>query len=82
MLRTPLLDRGVVWKIARPSKKQLLLSRLDGVQGSSPGMSSAEGSVDREPAPGIVTHLAQDSETDSSSLEEGLLGSRGNAGLL
>lgn len=68
----------MVWKTARPDRKLLLLPRLDAVQGSSPGMSSAEGRGDPEPASGIVTDLAQDSGTDSSSLGKGLLGSRGN----
>lgn len=55
--------------------------RLDAVQGSSPGMACAEGRVDRQPASGIFTDLAQDSGTDRSSPEEGLLGSRANTGL-
>lgn len=51
-------------------------SPTSAVQGSSPGMASAEGGrVGREPAPGIFTDLARGSGTDSSSLEEGLLGS-------
>lgn len=55
-------------------------SPTSAVQGSPPGMSSAEGGrVGREPAPGIFTDLAQDSGTDSSSLEEGLLGSHWTA---
>lgn len=82
MLRTPLLNRCVAWKTARPARKLPLLPQLDAVQGSSPGLSSAEGRGDHEPAPGIFTDLTQDSGTDSSSLDEGLLGSCGNTGLL
>lgn len=67
VLRTSLLDRCVVWKTASPARKLPLLPGLDAVQGSSPGMSSAEDRVDRESASGISTDLAQDSGTDSSS---------------
>lgn len=72
----------MVCKTARPARKLLLLPRLDAVQGGSPGTSSAKGRGDCEPALGIFTDLAQDSGTDSSSLGEGLLGSRANTGLL
>lgn len=65
----------MVWTPARPARKLLLLPLLDADQASVPGISSAEDRVDHEPAPGMFTDWAEGSGTDSSSPEEGLLGS-------